>query len=113
MAKANYTRPADEVSLEAALKLEANPVSPEDSVLATGDGNDTSGFVGVDPSYRNYADETYRPFIADDDSMVSQYEARAAAELAEINDPAVVEADVEPEAEKPKTTKSNPSAPTV
>lgn len=30
------------------------------------EGNDTSGYVGVDPEYRNYANETDRPILSDE-----------------------------------------------
>lgn len=32
-----------------------------------GEGNDVSGYVGVDPEYRNYASQTDRPFTTDAD----------------------------------------------
>lgn len=31
------------------------------------EGNDTSGYVGVDPEYRNYANETDKPYLTDDE----------------------------------------------
>jgi len=31
------------------------------------EGNDTSGYVGVDPEYRNYANETDRPYLTDEE----------------------------------------------
>lgn len=44
---------------------------PVDSPLEEGrsftiEGNDTSGYVGVDPEYRNYANETDRPILSDE-----------------------------------------------
>lgn len=34
------------------------------------EGNDTSGYVGVDPEYRNYANETDKPIIGDEQREV-------------------------------------------
>lgn len=31
------------------------------------EGNDTSAYVGVDPEYRNYANDTERPYLTDDE----------------------------------------------
>lgn len=33
------------------------------------EGNDTSGYVGVDPEYRNYANETDKPLLGDDERI--------------------------------------------
>lgn len=31
------------------------------------EGNDVSGYIGVSPEYRNYANETDRPYVTDED----------------------------------------------
>ncbi len=33
----------------------------------TVEGNDLSGYVGVDPMYQNYANETERPYLTDEE----------------------------------------------
>lgn len=44
------------------------PNPEEDVSVATGEGdeNDTTGYVGVDPIYQNYADETTKPLVAEE-----------------------------------------------
>lgn len=37
----------------------------QDGRSFTIEGNDTSGYVGVDPEYRNYANETDKPILSD------------------------------------------------
>lgn len=40
----------------------------------TGDGNDTSGYVGVNPEYMNYANETDKPGKTDPESALGRLE---------------------------------------
>lgn len=63
--------------------------------------NDLSGYVGVDPEYRNYANESHRPYLTDEErahmkahGQLTDMEALAAAEAAnaevEVDEPVVV-----------------------
>lgn len=45
----------------------------------TGDGNDTSDYVGVSPEYMNYANEGDKPYRAGKDSAVGRLEAELTA----------------------------------
>lgn len=36
----------------------------------TGDGNDVEDFVGVSPEYKNYANETDKPLVGDEDELI-------------------------------------------
>lgn len=81
------------------------------------EGNDTSGYVGVDAEYRNYANETDRPILTDDErehlKTVGQLtdDEQLAAQQEQPADEQVEESDkdAEPEtpAETPGQTKTN------
>lgn len=55
-----------------------------------GDENDTSAYVGVDPVYQNYADETLRPLTAEEgpekyyDKLAQDQQAEAAERAKKI-----------------------------
>lgn len=68
------------------------------------EGNDTSGYIGVDTEYRNYADETHRPYntlgelqkladagIPTDDELVARQVPGTAAGLVEVEDDSEVD----------------------
>lgn len=63
MAKPKYTKPTSQLDLEA--RQAKDFVNP--SVLVKGvDGEPSdNGFIGVDPVYQNYANETDRPLLAE------------------------------------------------
>lgn len=63
MAKANYTKPASQLDLEARQKKDYQPPS----VLNKGVDPQvsTNGFVGVDEIYQNYANDTEAPLAAE------------------------------------------------
>ena len=78
MAKAKYSKPASQLDLEARLKND----NKSDRVLSTAEvaeapkddgnardfrveGNDTSGYIGTDPVYQTYANETDAPLVGE------------------------------------------------
>lgn len=70
--KVEYTRPTSQLDLERRLANDNNvepaghlrSVNPSDALDLDDEGDD--GFVGVDPVYRNYANETEKPMQADE-----------------------------------------------
>lgn len=90
-AKANYTKPASQLDLEARqesgnaspLRMTDAPSRVNEPVREDGvrdfrvEGNDVSNYVAVDPIYQNYADDTSKPIAAK-----SGAEAKVFAEVA-------------------------------
>jgi len=79
--EAQYAKPASQLDLEARQEKD----NASDRVLSTADsyeasaddeggrdfaveGNDTEGYIGANPEYRTYANETEAPLKADEDS---------------------------------------------
>lgn len=76
---ANYELPASQVDLEARLKTgdksnrvlstadsyEQDDVDKESVAGYAVEGNEVNAYVGVDPIYQNYADETQKPLRAE------------------------------------------------
>lgn len=67
-----YTKPNVVLDLErrqaeeqARASGEAPPADENARVFQVED-NDTSAYIGVDPEYQNYADETHKPFAAEE-----------------------------------------------
>lgn len=76
--KPYLTKPTTQVDLERRLAAEDGEEQPE--VGSARDfkveGNDTSDYIGVDPMYQNYADETHKP-MASDGGVEERIEERA------------------------------------
>lgn len=101
--KATYTKPASQLDLEARLenentselrlsdapsRVDEEPVREDGARDYRVEGNDVSAYVGVDPIYQNYADETHKPSRADDGAEAEVFErldndGKAVAEAAE------------------------------
>lgn len=67
--KALASEDETEVASDAAVDSPVNPPSDEE-VAVTGrdyrlEGNDVSGYIGVDVEYQNYANETEKPLLTD------------------------------------------------
>lgn len=77
MAKARYSRPTSQVDLEERLKNDnAAPAVLKDTNPAESTAYYTkTGFVGTDPVYQNYANETDAPRKAEDgpDKLAEEY----------------------------------------
>jgi hypothetical protein len=63
MAKPQYSKPASQVDLEERLSDDYVPVGQLNQ--GTDPGLSDNGFVGVDPIYQNFANETEKPFKAE------------------------------------------------
>lgn len=128
MADAKYTKPASQVDLEERQKkgnqsARVLPSAPQfeggkDDGRArqmTVPGNDTDGYIGVDPVYQNYANETEAPIEADEsaESKVAD-EYADQAEVAQLSQPvAKVERDEENEEdEEDEEPQGSPTPPT-
>lgn len=63
------TKPTTQVDLERRLAIENGDLDPEEDAGTPRDfkveGNDTSAYIGVDPIYQNYAEETHQPLASD------------------------------------------------
>lgn len=79
------------------------------------EGNDTSGYVGVDAEYRNYANEIDRPYLTDEErehlktvGQLTDDEKLAAQQEQPADEQVVAEEPEEPVApETPGQTKTN------
>jgi len=119
--KAQYSKPASQVDLEA--RLENGNKS--NAVLSTADayeapegagdgrdfrvdGNEVTNYVGTSPEYATYANDTEAPLAADDDSA----EAKVFASFAGSPVPAVlrIEGNVEYDGEVKSKEEAAPSA---
>lgn len=100
--KAQYSKPASQVDLEARLKNG----NRSDKVLSTSDafvppegdrggrsfaveGNELDNFVGVSAEYANYANETDKPLVgkAPEDKVITEF-AKSQEELTQVSRPA-------------------------
>jgi hypothetical protein len=63
---------------------------PEEAVESTEardmrvEGNDVDAYVGVDPMYMNYANETEKPYPFEDDEQVFQVEQQAEVQAEDV-----------------------------
>ena len=64
MGKPRYTKPTDQLALEARQKSDF--VDPGLIKVGEYPGPSDNGFVGVDPIYQNFANETEKPHAAED-----------------------------------------------
>lgn len=73
--------------------------------------DDLSGFVGVDPEYRNFANDVDRPLPADADSAQGFFEARHSAVSNGVHETDVDAEEEETESSKTKEKKTTPPIP--
>lgn len=65
MAEESKASGADEREERGSADVEQPVTAPDGGRLFAVEGNDTSGYVGVSPEYRNYANEADRPILTD------------------------------------------------
>ena len=112
MTKANYEKPASQVDLEARQKKDYQP----SSVLIKGEDPQVSdnGYIGVDPIYQNYANDTEAP-LKSEGGPEAKIQANFVAEDADFTAGATAqgEADEEDDDEEDETLSgsTSPSTP--
>lgn len=119
MAKPNYTKPTVQVDLEQ--RLDEGDVPHGVLIQGTDPKPSENGFVGVDPIYQNFADETHKPFRAEDGAEAvfeevlyaedADFDAGATPET--VEDAEDDEDELEDEDTPSPTTPSTPSTPTL
>lgn len=110
MTKANYEKPASQVDLEARQKKDYQP----SSVLIKGEDPVVSdnGYIGVDPIYQNYANETEAP-MKSEGGPEAKIQANFVADDADFTAGATENGEVEEDDEDEDETPSGSTGPST
>jgi hypothetical protein len=101
-----FTKPTTQLDLERRQAIERGDEEAPGSEARSFEveGNDTSGYIGTSPEYMNYADETSKPFLAEDDSPEAVIEQRVMDFQNAEKTNVTTEEETPPQEEKPQTT---------